>query len=41
MAAEPVVFCCSPVTRQPLSAEEAVEVARVFKAVGVRCGCGC
>jgi ArsR family transcriptional regulator len=30
VTAEPVVFCCSPVTRRPLSAEE----ARVFKAVG-------
>jgi ArsR family transcriptional regulator, arsenate/arsenite/antimonite-responsive transcriptional repressor len=32
--AEPVVFCSSPVTRRPLSAEEADELARVFKAVG-------
>jgi ArsR family transcriptional regulator len=31
---EPVMFCCSPVTRQPLSADEADELARVFKAVG-------
>jgi ArsR family transcriptional regulator, arsenate/arsenite/antimonite-responsive transcriptional repressor len=30
----PVVFCCSPVTRRPLSAEEADELAGVFKAVG-------
>lgn len=34
MAAEPVAFCCSPVTHRPLSAEEAVELARVFKAAG-------
>jgi ArsR family transcriptional regulator, arsenate/arsenite/antimonite-responsive transcriptional repressor len=32
--AEPMVFCCSPVTRRPLSAQEADELARVFKAVG-------
>jgi ArsR family transcriptional regulator len=32
--AGPVVFCCSPVTRRPLSAEEASELAGVFKAVG-------
>lgn len=29
-----MVFCCSPVTRQPLSAEEANELAGMFKAVG-------
>ena len=29
-----MVFCCSPVTRRPLSAEEAGELAGVFKAVG-------
>jgi ArsR family transcriptional regulator len=34
VTAEPVVFCCSPVTRRPLSAEEAVKLARAFKAVG-------
>jgi ArsR family transcriptional regulator len=32
--AGPGVFCCSPVTRRPLSAEEASELAGVFKAVG-------
>ena len=34
MDVEPGVFCCSPVTRRPLSAAEAAELARVFKAVG-------
>ena len=29
-----MVFCCSPVTRRPLSAEEANELAGMFKAVG-------
>lgn len=27
-------LCCSPVMRQPLSAEQAGELARVFKAIG-------
>lgn len=29
-----VVGCCSPLARQPLSAEQSVELARVFKAMG-------
>ena len=29
-----MMFCCSPVTRRPLSAEEANELAGMFKAVG-------
>jgi ArsR family transcriptional regulator len=28
------VDCCSPLARQPLSAEQAVELSRVFKAMG-------
>ena len=28
------VGCCSPLVRQPLSAEQATELARVFKAMG-------
>ncbi len=31
---EDVVTCCSPLTRDPLSAAQAVEPARVFKAMG-------
>jgi ArsR family transcriptional regulator, arsenate/arsenite/antimonite-responsive transcriptional repressor len=31
--ADPAAFCCSPVTREPLSAQEAANLARVFKAV--------
>ena len=29
-----VVGCCSPLARQPLSADQSVELARVFKAMG-------
>lgn len=29
-----VVGCCSPLVRQPLSAEQAVELSRLFKAIG-------
>src|SRR5919112_2165100 len=29
-----VLGCCSPLTREPLSAEQAGELARVFKAMG-------
>lgn len=29
-----VELCCSPVLREPLSAEQATELARVFKAIG-------
>jgi ArsR family transcriptional regulator len=29
-----VVGCCSPLARKPLSAEQSVELARVFKAMG-------
>jgi len=29
-----VVGCCSPLVRQPLSAEQAVELSRLFKAMG-------
>jgi ArsR family transcriptional regulator, arsenate/arsenite/antimonite-responsive transcriptional repressor len=29
-----VVGCCSPLARQPLSGEQSVELARVFKAMG-------
>jgi ArsR family transcriptional regulator, arsenate/arsenite/antimonite-responsive transcriptional repressor len=29
-----VVGCCSPLAREPLSAEQSVELARVFKAMG-------
>jgi ArsR family transcriptional regulator len=29
-----VVGCCSPLARQPLSAEQSVELSRVFKAMG-------
>ncbi|QGK69959.1 metalloregulator ArsR/SmtB family transcription factor [Allosaccharopolyspora coralli] len=28
------VLCCSPVMRQPLSEDQSVELARVFKAIG-------
>ncbi|HTF52351.1 MAG TPA: metalloregulator ArsR/SmtB family transcription factor [Pseudonocardia sp.] len=28
------VGCCSPLVREPLSAEQAVELSRVFKAIG-------
>jgi ArsR family transcriptional regulator, arsenate/arsenite/antimonite-responsive transcriptional repressor len=28
------VGCCSPLTREPLSADQAVELARLFKAMG-------
>jgi ArsR family transcriptional regulator len=31
---QPPLLCCSPLTRQPLSAEEATELATAFKAVG-------
>ncbi len=30
---EPVLCCCSPLTGEPLSADEAAELARVFKAI--------
>jgi ArsR family transcriptional regulator len=30
----PVVECCSPLVREPLDAGQAVELARVFKAMG-------
>ena len=33
---ELMMFCCSPVTRRPLSADEAAELARVFKGDPVR-----
>ncbi len=36
-----VVGCCAPLAREPLSAEQAVELARLFKAMGDRSGCGC
>jgi ArsR family transcriptional regulator, arsenate/arsenite/antimonite-responsive transcriptional repressor len=29
-----VVGCCAPLTREPLTGEQAVELARVFKAMG-------
>jgi ArsR family transcriptional regulator, arsenate/arsenite/antimonite-responsive transcriptional repressor len=29
-----VVGCCAPLAREPLTAEQAVELARVFKAMG-------
>jgi ArsR family transcriptional regulator len=29
-----VVGCCSPLAREPLSAEQSVDLARVFKAMG-------
>ena len=29
-----VVGCCSPLAREPLSAEQAVELSRLFKALG-------
>ena len=29
-----VVGCCSPLAREPLSAEQSVELARLFKAMG-------
>src|SRR3954453_20353013 len=29
-----VVGCCAPLAREPLSADQAVELARVFKAMG-------
>ncbi len=29
-----VVGCCSPLAREPLSAEQSVELSRVFKAMG-------
>ena len=29
-----VVGCCSPLAREPLSADQSVELARVFKAMG-------
>ena len=28
------VGCCSPLTREPLSAEQAIELSRLFKAMG-------
>ncbi|GLZ49633.1 transcriptional regulator [Actinomycetospora sp. NBRC 106375] len=30
----PVVGCCEPLVREPLSAEQSVELSRVFKAMG-------
>jgi ArsR family transcriptional regulator, arsenate/arsenite/antimonite-responsive transcriptional repressor len=33
-ALDEVVGCCSPLARQPLSAEQAVELSRLFKAMG-------
>ena len=36
LAAEPttVVGCCAPLAREPLTGDQAVELARVFKAMG-------
>jgi ArsR family transcriptional regulator len=34
MPADPPVLCCSPLVREPLSAAQAVELSRVFKAMG-------
>ena len=31
---EDAALCCSPVTREPLTAEQSAELARVFKAIG-------
>ena len=30
----PVIECCSPLRREPLSQSQAVDVARMFKALG-------